>query len=30
MMVQDEWLLGLNGILHECVDEIDGLWGVEC
>ncbi len=30
MMVQDEWLLGLNGVLHECVDEIDGLWGVEC
>lgn len=30
MMVQDEWLLGLNGVLHECVDRIDGLWGVEC
>lgn len=30
MMVQDEWLLGLNGVLHECVDKIDDLWGVEC
>lgn len=29
-MVQDEWLLGLNSVLHECVDRIDGLWGVEC
>ena len=30
MMVQDEWLLGLNGVLHECIDRIDGLWDVKC